>query len=92
VRAGFIAEGIGYDAALVSLDLALLYLRQNRTAAVKDLAEEMREIFTAGDVHREATAALVLFQEAARRETLTAELIEEMAVCLKRARSSTTKR
>ena len=46
----------------------------------------MREIFAAGDVHREAMAALVLFQEAARRETLTAELIEEMAVCLKQAR------
>ncbi len=42
------SEGIGYDAALVSLDLALLYLRQNRTAAVKELAEEMREIFAAG--------------------------------------------
>jgi hypothetical protein len=88
VRAGFSAEGIGYDAALVSLDLALLYLRQNRTAAVKELAEEMREIFAAGDVHREAMAALVLFQEAARRETLTAELIEEMAVCLKQAREN----
>ncbi|HEX3525549.1 MAG TPA: hypothetical protein VH988_00655 [Thermoanaerobaculia bacterium] len=88
VRAGFAAEGIGYDAALVSLDLALLYLRQNRTAAVKELAEEMREIFTAGDIHREATAALVLFQEAARRETLTTELIEEMAARLKRARGN----
>jgi hypothetical protein len=88
VRAGFVAEGIGYDAALVSLDLALLYLRQNRTAAVKELAEEMREIFTAGDIHREATAALVLFQEAANRETLTAELIEGMTVYLKRARGS----
>ncbi len=88
VRAGFVAEGIGYDAALVSLDLALLYLRQNRTAAVRELAEEMREIFTAGDIHREATAALVLFQEAARRETLTAELIEDMAVYLKRARGN----
>jgi len=33
-------------------------------------------------------AALVLFQEAARRETLTAELIEEMAVCLKQVREN----
>ncbi len=88
VRAGFISQGIGYDAAMVSLDLALLYLRQNRTDAVKELAEEMHEIFAAGDVHREATAALVLFQEAAHRETLTAELIEEMAVYLKRAREN----
>lgn len=88
VRAGFIAQRIGYDAAMVSLDLALVYLRQERTAAVKELAEEMREIFAAGDVHREAAAALVLFQEAARREALTAELIEEMTVYLKRARGN----
>jgi len=88
VRTGFMKQGIGYDAAMVSLDLALLYLRQNRTASVRELAEEMREIFAAGDVHREATAALVLFQEAARRETLTAELIEEMAAYLKRAREN----
>jgi hypothetical protein len=67
-------------------------ISQTLTAAVKELAEEMREIFTAGDVHREATATLVLFQEAARRETLTAELVEETAVCFKRARSSTTTR
>jgi hypothetical protein len=33
-------------------------------------------------------AALVLFQEAARRETLTAELIEDMTVYLKRARGN----
>ena len=55
---------------------------------MKELAEEMQEIFAAGDVHREATAALVLFQEAAHRETLTAELIEEMAIYLKRAREN----
>jgi hypothetical protein len=39
-------------------------------------------------VHREAVAALLLFQEAARREALTAELVEEMIVYLKRARGN----
>jgi tetratricopeptide (TPR) repeat protein len=86
VRSGFIDQGIGYDVAMVSLDLSLVYLRQNRIAEVKALAEEMHEVFAAEDVHREAVAALLLFQEAARREALTAELIEEVAVFLKRAR------
>lgn len=88
VRSGFIDQGIGYDVAMVSLDLSLVYLRQNRAAEVKALAEEMHGVFAAEDVHREAMAALVLFQEAARREVLTAELIEEMAVFLKRAREN----
>ncbi len=37
-RDGFIAEGRGYDAALVSMDLALLYLRQGRPDSVRHLA------------------------------------------------------
>jgi tetratricopeptide (TPR) repeat protein len=42
VRDGFIAQGIGYDAAMVSIeDLALLYLREGRAEDVKRLAEEI---------------------------------------------------
>ena len=48
-----------YDAAIVSMDLALLYLRQRRTAELKTLAKEMLPIFRSQDVHREAVAALV---------------------------------
>ncbi|HXO20949.1 MAG TPA: hypothetical protein VOA87_13625 [Thermoanaerobaculia bacterium] len=87
-REGFIAEGVGYDAAMVSVeDLALLYLKGGRLADVKLLAEEMFKIFEAGDVHREALAALVLFQEAAQREALTAKLAREVARYLKEART-----
>jgi tetratricopeptide (TPR) repeat protein len=77
-REGFIREGIGYDAAMVSVeDLALLYLREGRLEDVKRLAEEIVPIFEAGDVHREALAALMLFQEAARRKSLTAKPTRE---------------
>jgi hypothetical protein len=88
VRSGFLDQGIGYDAAMVSLDLALLYLRQNRTVELRALAEEMHAVFASEDVHREAVAALLLFQEAARREALTAEMVEEMIVYLKRAQGN----
>jgi hypothetical protein len=88
VRSGFIEREHSYDVAVVSLDLSLVYLRQNRTAELKALAEEMHLVFASEDVHREAVAALVLFQEAARHETLTAELIEEMSFYLKRARGN----
>lgn len=86
VREGFLAEGIGYDAAMVSLDLALLYLREGRMAEVRRLAEEMHAVFQAQDLHAEARAALVLFQDAARRDGLTAEWIGQLAAFLRRVR------
>ena len=86
-RDGFISLGIGYDAAIVSLDLAALCLRQGRTADVRQIAEEMLPIFQAQDVHREALAALTLFQEAARKDQLTIERTLEVAAYLREARS-----
>jgi tetratricopeptide (TPR) repeat protein len=88
VRRGFIQQENGYDAAMVSLDLALLYLKAGRTAEVKPLAAEMHTLFGAQEIHREATAALLLFQEAAEREALTAEWVEDLTSYLKRAREN----
>ncbi|HEY4591114.1 MAG TPA: hypothetical protein VIJ61_01825 [Thermoanaerobaculia bacterium] len=87
-RNGFIAQGIGYDAAMVSLDLALVYLQQGRTEDLKKLADEMHQIFIAGDVHREAMAALLLFEDAVRQEKLTVKVLEDLANYLKRARQN----
>ncbi|MES1245610.1 MAG: hypothetical protein ABUT39_28650 [Acidobacteriota bacterium] len=87
-RAGFIDQGIGFDAAIVSVELALLHLRTGELAAVKELAEEILRIFQAQDVDREATAALLLFQKAVQQETLTVDLAEDLASYLKRAREN----
>jgi tetratricopeptide (TPR) repeat protein len=86
-RDGFVALGIGYDAAMVSLDLAVLYLRQGRTADVRRVAEEMLPIFEAQDVHREALAALALFQDAALQDQLTVEKALEVTAYLRVARN-----
>jgi tetratricopeptide (TPR) repeat protein len=91
-RAGFIAQGIGYDAAIVSLDLAVLCLRQGRTADVRRIAEEMIPLFQAQDVHREALSALALFQEAARQDRLTVEKTLEVAAYLREARLEPARR
>jgi hypothetical protein len=48
-------------------------------AEVRALAEEIVALFEARDVHREILAALVLFQEAARREEVTAAMVRELA-------------
>jgi tetratricopeptide (TPR) repeat protein len=87
-RDGFILQRYGYDAAMVSLDLALIYLKLGKTAEVRRLAEEMHEIFSADGVHREAVAALLLFEEAARNEALTVQAVEDLADYLRRARNN----
>lgn len=86
VRHGFLQQGVGYDAALVSLDLAVLYAQQGETAEVKRLASEMLPVFQAQDVHREALAALLLFQQAAHAERVTVAFLESLILYLEAAR------
>ncbi len=77
-----------YDFALVSLDLAVLYMEQSRSEEVRALAQEMLPIFTSRRIHQHALAALVLFQRAAEAETATAVYIRDLAVFLQRARNN----
>ena len=86
VRSEFVSRGMGLDAAAVGLDLALLFVDQGRATEVKRLAEETVPIFLAQDVQREAAAALLLFQEAARREVVTRVMLAELITYLRRVR------
>jgi tetratricopeptide (TPR) repeat protein len=84
-RDGFVAEGVPYDTALVSLELALLYAEQGRTEELKRLAAEMVPIFASRHIHREALAALAFFRQAVEAETAGAELVGRIAAYLRRA-------
>jgi tetratricopeptide (TPR) repeat protein len=84
-RDGFIAEGIPYDTALVSLELASLYAAKGRTADLKRLAAEMLPIFSSLNIHREALAALAYFRQAVEAERASVELVSGVAVYLRRA-------
>lgn len=88
VRDGFLRQGLGFDAALVSLDLALLYAEQGRARELKQLAAEMFGVFDAQDVHREAVAALMLFQEAVELEQIGSSFIVELIRYLEAARQN----
>ena len=79
VREEFVARGLAYETAQVSLELAALYAEQGRAADQRRLAEEMVPLFAARDVHPEARAALTLYCDAARAETASAALIREVA-------------
>jgi len=77
---------MGFDAALVSLDLAGLYAGQGRAAEMRRLTEEMLPIFSARDLHREAIAALIVFQQAVRMEEVSTDLLQEIGGYLQQAR------
>jgi len=84
-QSGFIAEGIPYDTALVSLELATLYAEQGRTADLKRLAGEMVPIFSSLHIHREALAALAFVRQAAEAERASLEVVAGVAAYLRRA-------
>lgn len=85
VRKGFTEEGVAHDAAAVSLELAGLYLRQGRTAEIRELARQMVPIFQSRDLHQEAIAALLLFQRSVEMDTLTLRMVEEVSDAVRRA-------
>jgi len=84
-RDGFLAEGIPYDTALVSLEIAMLYAEQGRTAELKQLAAEMVPIFSSLHIHREALAALAFLAQAIESEAAGLELLGAVADYLRRA-------
>jgi tetratricopeptide (TPR) repeat protein len=88
VQQRFIDQGLGYDASMVTLDLAGLFLSQGRNEEVRELATAMIPIFVSQDVHRQAIAALAVFQQAAEADRATAGLVEEIASYLLRARKN----
>ena len=85
MRREFLTRGLAFDAALVSLELAVLYLEEGKTTEVRALTGDLLEIFRSRDVHREALAALTVFHNAALLETATAERARELATYLTRA-------
>jgi tetratricopeptide (TPR) repeat protein len=86
VRSDFAARGMAYDAALAALELAALYLDQGEPARVHSLVREMLPVFQCREIHREALAALRLFQQAVEEERATVALVRQLVAYLHRAR------
>lgn len=88
VRAGFVAEGLAYDAALVSLDLAAVVLEAGDRGQARRLAREIVPLFTARGIHREAAAALSVLHRALQADSADALLVRDIAAYLDRARAN----
>jgi len=86
VQKEFADQENSFDAALASLDLAEIYLKQANWPKVRVLAGEMIRLFQGQGVHREALAALLLFHQAVEREEATVDLIRRLARFLREAR------
>jgi tetratricopeptide (TPR) repeat protein len=85
-RRAFAAREMSYDVALALLEEAVVLLEEGRLAEAKELAPELKKVFEAKGVHREALAALRLFHEAAEREAATIALARRVLHYLYRAR------
>lgn len=75
VRGELDAAGLGYQAALITLDLASVCLRLGRKAEVRRLVTEMVAAFRSLGVEREAMAALLMLDEAVEQDQATLELL-----------------
>ncbi|MEM7049007.1 MAG: tetratricopeptide repeat protein [Acidobacteriota bacterium] len=88
VRKRFVEASVPIDAALASLDLAALLLKQERHAEVMRLSSEMLSVFRAHQVEEEALAALILLSQAAKRRELTVAVLNEVGERLDRVQAS----
>lgn len=79
VRREYLDSGLPLYAAYVSLELALLYERQGRTAELRRLAEEVTPVFFAQEIPRETAIALSFFTRAVEQERATKVVIERVA-------------
>ena len=86
VRDELIGLNLGLDAALVSLDLAMILLDRGDAGKLKRLAAEMIPVFESRDDQRKALAAFLLFQKAAEAEQVTFALLQEVSMSLERTR------
>jgi hypothetical protein len=78
VRNGYIAEGLPYDVALATLDLAELYVQEGRTAEVKRLAAESMKVFADQELVARVEHALRLFHKAAAAERVSLVLLARL--------------
>jgi hypothetical protein len=84
-RDGFEAVGLGYNAALVTLDLAAVILRQGRATEASALVLAAAEAFTALRIHREMLMAVLYLRETVLRGMAEVPLLEEVSAFLRRA-------
>ena len=83
-RRGLAQADLGYQAAIATLDLAAVLLRQGRTEEGELLVEEAAGTFVALRIEREALGALLMLRQAFAMRVATAALVEDVTLYLRR--------
>jgi tetratricopeptide (TPR) repeat protein len=76
-RSSFQEIQMPYDVALVSLDMAALWLRAGRTAEIKHLIDHTITIFRSRKIRREAIGMLLVVREAFEKDRVTHEILRK---------------
>jgi len=76
IRHGFEEHELPYSAALVTLELAAVRLRQGRQDAARTLVLEAAEVFSTLGIRREGLAAVVLLRRAFEQRVATVSLLD----------------
>lgn len=87
-RRELIDRELAYDTALLSLDQAQVYARQQRWPEMRRLAEEMLPIFQSRQIQREVVSTLIVFQRAVALERVTVGMLQELAEYLEESRTT----
>jgi monoamine oxidase len=80
---GFEKEGMGFHAAFASLELALVWMHQDRYEETQQLVIKAYEAFVALQI-QEAFGAMMVLKEAFERQLGTIGLLEEVVEFLRR--------
>ncbi|HTG35557.1 MAG TPA: hypothetical protein VLB76_21765 [Thermoanaerobaculia bacterium] len=83
-RESFEEARLPYEVALVSLDMAALWLREGRTAEIQGLLAETISIFRDRGIRREAISMLLVAQEAFQKDQATEMMLRTVAAQLQR--------
>jgi tetratricopeptide (TPR) repeat protein len=83
-RDGLAREGLSYEAALASMDLAVRYAGARKGSEMRRQAEQMLPLFRSEAMYRETMVALLSFQQDGQ-EADSGRLIDELGSYLQRA-------
>jgi len=81
-------EGMGFHAALASLELALVWMRQGRYEETERMVLEVCDVFIALRMQRETFGAVMVLKEAFEKRMATLGLLEEVIGLLDRWQTS----
>ena len=84
VRTGFEKAGMGFHAALASLELALVWMHRGQHSEAAAMVFRTVEVFVALGIRREALGALLVLRDAFERGTATVGLLESAVDYLRR--------